>query len=72
MSTQNFTRSWPKGRPGPPAGQQHPKAVLSDREVDEMRNMYEEGGWGYDRLAAQFGVSKSSVRDIILCRKRAG
>lgn len=62
---------WPKGRPGPPAGQQHPNAVLSDREVDELRDMHEEGGWSYRKLAVQFGISFSYCRELVLCKKRA-
>lgn len=62
---------WPKGRPGPPAGQQHPRAVLSDREVDELREMHEEGGWSFGRLAEHFSISKTYCRELVLCLKRA-
>jgi hypothetical protein len=63
-------------------GETHPRAVLSDEEVDWIRELYETGlalspgerirrGLTLGGLAAKFEVSKSSVRDIIRCRCRA-
>lgn len=51
-------------------GQDHPKAVLTDREVQQLLALREEG-WGYSRLAAVFEVSRSQVRNICTGRQRA-
>lgn len=51
-------------------GEDHPKAILTDGEVEHLRRLYEEGGWGYKRLAAKFEVSRESVRDIVKYRRR--
>lgn len=52
-------------------GEWHPSAVLSDAEVEVMRDLHENHGWGYWRLAQKFGISKSAARDICLYRHRA-
>lgn len=49
-------------------GQDHPKAKLTDREVDRMRNMHENDGWGYRRLSVTFEVALATVKGI--CRYR--
>jgi DNA invertase Pin-like site-specific DNA recombinase len=51
--------------------ERHPKAILSDIEVEEVRDLYDEGGTSYSRLAKKFGVSKHCIRDIIQFRRRA-
>lgn len=51
-------------------GEWHPSAVLSDAEVDLLRELHDEG-WGYQRLAYKFGISKAAARDICLARHRA-
>jgi hypothetical protein len=51
-------------------GESHPRAVLSDSQVDLMREMHEELGIGYRRLAAKFSVSKRTVRDICAYKRR--
>lgn len=53
-----------------PAGENNPRAKLSDAEVDEMRKMYAEGLWSYTTLADKFGISKSGVADVITGRRR--
>lgn len=50
-------------------GEDHPRAKLCDFEIDQIRDLHDEG-YGYRKLAAIFGISKSHVRDIVLCRKR--
>ncbi len=50
------------------AGQGHAKAILSDHEVELMRELHEVDGWSYGRLANKFEVSKSAVASI--CRYR--
>lgn len=51
-------------------GQAHPRAVLTDHEVDLMRMLHEIEGWGYKRLAKKFEVPKRTVRDICNYRYR--
>ena len=51
-------------------GQDHHRAKLTDHEVDLIRELYGPG-WGYGRLAEKFEVAKATIRDIVLCRKRA-
>lgn len=50
-------------------GEGHPKARLSDAQVDEMRDL-NEGGWGYKRLAARFQVPVGTVADICTYTRR--
>lgn len=52
-------------------GQEHPRAVLTDREVDALRDLWDEGGWSYGQLAEKFSISKTSARELVLCKKRA-
>jgi ribosome-binding protein aMBF1 (putative translation factor) len=47
----------------------HPKATLSDREVDLIRSLREVDGWSYGQLAAKFEVSKGSV--VRICKYRS-
>lgn len=53
-----------------PAGENNPRAKLSDAEVEQMREMYAEGLWSYTTLADKFGISKSGVADVITGRRR--
>lgn len=55
---------------GQPIGEDHPKAVLSNAEVDLLFRLREETGLGYAALAAKFEISKASVADILKCRRR--
>jgi len=51
-------------------GEDHPKANLSDHEVELMRKLYElypidhPDHFGYRRLAAKFGCTKTAARKI--------
>jgi hypothetical protein len=51
-------------------GEGHPRAKLSDEQVEEMRQLYEQGDHGYRRLSTLFGVPKRTVRDIVLLKRR--
>ena len=51
-------------------GQAHPKAKLSDREINLMRELREVDGWTYNRLAKTFGQTKASVQLICTYRRR--
>lgn len=44
-------------------GELHPKADLSDHEVELVRMMHE-GGMGYKKLAEKFDTPSSTIRDI--------
>lgn len=50
-------------------GESHPKVKLTDAQVDRMRELHEDLGWSYDRLAAEFETPKSTVQYI--CRYRS-
>lgn len=44
-------------------GESHPKAVLTDNEIDVLLELRAEG-WGYKRLARHFDVARTTVRNI--------
>mgnify|MGYP000153069429 CR=1 FL=1 len=54
-----------------PVGEAHPKAILTDDEVELIRVIYDEGFLGYEAIAKGFGVSKGVVRNIVTYRRRA-
>lgn len=49
-------------------GQLHPKAVLTDLEVELVRSLREDDGWSYGKLAIKFEVSKDHI--VRLCKYR--
>lgn len=60
-------------------GETHHRAKLTDADVDLIRELYEEThlpdgrvlpGLSYKQIAERFEISKSTVRDIIKCRRR--
>lgn len=51
-------------------GETHWKAELTDHEVDLMRGLHEEDGWGYRRLSKTFEVPRETVRSIVNYRTR--
>jgi hypothetical protein len=52
------------------SGADHPRAKLTDQEVDQMRNMAD-AGWSYAQLAEAFEMSKGGVAKIVKCIRRA-
>jgi predicted transcriptional regulator len=52
-------------------GQYHQNAVLTDREVEQMREMHEREGWTAKALAEKFDVSRSSAEKILRYERRA-
>ncbi len=52
-------------------GEDHQRAVLSDRDVELMRHLHEADGWGYRRLAKKFECSKTTARKICKYQMRA-
>jgi hypothetical protein len=64
-------------KPGHARGEDHPKVFLSDKDCELIRELYESSGSKvggtitYSSLAAKFECSKSTIRDIVKCRRRA-
>jgi len=58
------------GETGKRIGEDHPKAKLSNAQVDEVFEMREKGK-SYKQIAKHFGVSKASIQWIVQCRTRA-
>lgn len=53
-------------------GEGHQRAILSDHEIDLVRELHEAPhNLGYKRLSIIFEMSKSAIRDICLYRIRA-
>lgn len=52
-------------------GEDHPAADLSDREIELMRDLHENHGIGYRRLARMFEVPRARVQRICKYRVRA-
>jgi hypothetical protein len=55
------------GPNNPPRGEAHPMAILSSRQVDEIRGLIK-AGMMQKKIAHQFGISKSMVSRIKLGR----
>jgi len=51
-------------------GESHPRAKLSDHEIDLIRQLAEEG-LTVAQIARKFEISKGAAGDIITCRRRA-
>ena len=51
-------------------GEDHPRAVLTNHEVDLLLELRAEG-YGYGTLAKWFEIGRSTVRDICSGRARA-
>lgn len=51
-------------------GEDHQRAKLTNAEVERMRKLHEEEGFGYRRLARMFEVGKTTVRNICGYRVR--
>jgi IS30 family transposase len=54
---------------GSRVGETHPRAKLTDHDVDLIRELHE-AGLSYRVIAIKFSVAKSTVRDIVKCRRR--
>lgn len=52
-------------------GEAHANAKLTDAQVEAIRAAYEAGGTSYKLLATAYGVGKSTIRDIVVFRRRA-
>ena len=52
-------------------GEAHPRAKLSDADVELIRDIYEEGMESLAGIASVFGVHKATIADIVNFRRRA-
>lgn len=50
-------------------GERHPRARLTDAEVDVIHEL-REAGWTYEALAEKFEASKSGIAGIVKGRRR--
>lgn len=64
------TRHVPVNERGARIGEFHQRAVLSDAEVERMRDLHEAGDIGYGRLAKLFKCSKAQAQKICTYRVR--
>lgn len=53
------------GVPGPPMGENHTNAKLSEDDVREMRRLHKDGNCGYGRIAKHFRVSRATAYQVI-------
>ena len=51
-------------------GEDHPKARLTNPEIERMRQL-RDAGWSYGQLQKAYGVSKGCVVKICLYQRRA-
>lgn len=52
-------------------GEDHPRARLTDQEVDRARYLHEEEGLGVVELSRIYEISKGSMHDLLSYRRRA-
>jgi hypothetical protein len=52
-------------------GETHHNALISDAQVDRMRDRHEDDGLGYRKIAREFGVALTTVRKICTYERRA-
>jgi hypothetical protein len=57
------------GENGLRIGEDHPRAKLSNHDVDRLLELRDEG-WSYTRLSEAFEISRRGVRDICTGRRR--
>lgn len=55
---------------GKRCGETHPRAILSDHDIDLIRALREEYGLTYEAIAEKFEIGKSTVADICKYRRR--
>lgn len=69
MAAKNYVVVNERGRR---IGESHPRARLTDHEIDLIRELAEEG-MSYTKIAEKFEgmVSRNSIGEIVRCEKRA-
>lgn len=55
---------------GARVGETHHRAILTDHDVDLIRALRDEYGLTYQQIADKFECGRSTVRDVIKCRRR--
>ena len=58
------------GQPAAAGDTPKPKIHLTDEDVTTMRNLHELNGWSYSRVAAHYGVSYWTAKQILCYRRR--
>lgn len=51
-------------------GDSHQRAKLTDEQVEQIRELFEDGFHSYRRLAKMFTVNRGTIRDIVTFRRR--
>lgn len=51
-------------------GEYHQNSNLSDKEVDQIRDLHEFAGWSYRDIARAYSASKSCIAEICRYEKR--
>lgn len=51
-------------------GESHPNAKITDKEVEEIRDLHEFASMGYTEIARNYGVKKSIIAEICRYEKR--
>lgn len=75
VKKRNHTKNPPKARlvavnsDGRRIGEDHPRAVLSDHDIELLWSL-RALGWGYKRIARKLECSRGTVRHIIKGRQR--
>jgi hypothetical protein len=59
-----------RGEKGRLAGERHPNARYTDHEIELMRDMHANHGFGYRRLARIFECSRGYVRLVVKFSRR--
>jgi len=52
-------------------GSTHHNATIPDDVVDEIRDLHEDEGWPYSKLAEHFNLGKSTIQKICNYSRRA-
>ena len=70
MTQQTIIRLVATNDRGMRVGESHQNARLSDKEVDQVRDLHEFAGWPYRDIARAYGASKSCIAEICRYEKR--
>lgn len=65
---ENTSHGMKRGTIGP-LGELHQNSKVTEKEVLEIRSKYIYGEYGYMRLGKEYGVSHSTIKDIVLNRR---
>lgn len=59
-----------RGEKGRVRGESHPNARLTDHEIELLRTMHAELGYGYRRLAKMFEITRGYARKLVKFERR--